>query len=436
MTRLLGALGTLPLVLLWLTGIVKGEPIFEYSFFLLIALLFLSWLFASKSRLEGLSRTTFLLSSLSIALTIGDLVLRIFFSDLIYERNHEIFIRMLPDRPELRRYVPSTTARREVVGDLGALDSRIEVRQARMEEFESDSFGFRNRPGKLKPPYNLLVLGDSVAAGSGSTQDESFGALLSSRFGYNVYNLSIPAAGPVQEFLNLRREFGRLKLSPDATVLLALFPSNDLVDSFEGITEISQKEEGTSLDQLGVVLADFRRRSAVSRLLWRFVANFQGASPQIIDRELANGRHMLFFRPYEVSAELERDEVGEDSRWPNFREAIGEIARFCGEKHLKLKVVLLPSKEEIYHWVIKQKAPFSLTYRPSGINESILDLCRERALDCYDPGAEIFDEARRYFNEKGGYLWWFDDTHPNPPGHEVLAHLIDRFLRSSAPEIH
>jgi hypothetical protein len=106
-----------------------------------------------------------------------------------------------------------------------------------------DARGYRTRP--LAPPgadsrTRVVVLGDSIAAGYGVSDEQTFPRLLDVRDnGIAVENLAVEGYGPGQELLVLRRD--GLRQQPDL-VVLAVCLRNDFVDSalpvalYDGVT--------------------------------------------------------------------------------------------------------------------------------------------------------------------------------------------------------
>jgi hypothetical protein len=106
-----------------------------------------------------------------------------------------------------------------------------------------DARGYRTRP--LAPPgadsnTRVVVLGDSIAAGYGVSDEQTFPRLLDVRDnGIAVENLAVEGYGPGQELLVLRRD--GLRQQPDV-VVLAVCLRNDFVDSalpvalYDGVT--------------------------------------------------------------------------------------------------------------------------------------------------------------------------------------------------------
>ncbi len=83
-----------------------------------------------------------------------------------------------------------------------------------MEQFDSDAFGFRNESSDYRqsPAPDVILLGDSFGEGSNATQEDILSSVLARDYGYRTYNLSMSAAGPLEEYVNI---FVTSTVSPD-----------------------------------------------------------------------------------------------------------------------------------------------------------------------------------------------------------------------------
>ena len=76
-------------------------------------------------------------------------------------------------------------------------------REPRQIDFRTDALGYRN--DTVPHQIDVVVLGDSFAAGAGVTQTATFAHTLATRHGLSVYNLSYPG-GPYEQYLNFSIE--------------------------------------------------------------------------------------------------------------------------------------------------------------------------------------------------------------------------------------
>lgn len=85
-----------------------------------------------------------------------------------------------------------------------------------------DKRGFRNKIDL--PRYDVIVLGDSFAEGSGVSDEQAWPVLLSQKAGISVYNLAVSGGNP-KTYLQALQQYG-LQLSPK-TVICMLYEGND-----------------------------------------------------------------------------------------------------------------------------------------------------------------------------------------------------------------
>jgi hypothetical protein len=95
---------------------------------------------------------------------------------------------------------------------------------------------------------------------------------------------------------------------------------------------------------------------------------------------------------------------------------------------LRTVVLILPTKGEVYPWILKGANKPSGEPRASGFSRAVLTACRRLGLSCLDVKPYFMQEADRIWASKGELLWWRDDTHLNGHGHEVLAKFVARHV--------
>ena len=114
---------------------------------------------------------------------------------------------------------------------------------------------------------------------------------------------------------------------------------------------------------------------------------------------------------------------------PNFKKlerTIAAMSALAEERKINLLVILLPTKGEVYRWVLDQRKPEPTDAQWSGFAQAVLKVCERTGLRCLDGKPYLVEEARRLFSSSGELLWWRDDTHLNERGHDVVAEFIQR----------
>lgn len=92
-------------------------------------------------------------------------------------------------------------------------------------DYKTNSYGFRSDDVDSSKEH-ILILGDSVAFGTGVTDNDTFPSLLNKRFKnrYQVLNLSVPGYGIDQYLLSLKRYVG--KLNPKI-IIVVIYTGDD-----------------------------------------------------------------------------------------------------------------------------------------------------------------------------------------------------------------
>ena len=187
---MLGLLGT---VALYAEGVLKSCWL---EVFLLTPLL---WVMVSPSFGPRQKGAMVAMVMTCVALVVCDLAGRPFADSYLHYSPAKMFSRKLPNLPILGRWDANVTYSGQAYGDLAAMKGEKEWREIREVVFQTDHPGFRN--GKIHEPIDLIVLGDSFTAGTGTSQDEIFSQVLESSYGRSVRRsgastIAHPGCGP------------------------------------------------------------------------------------------------------------------------------------------------------------------------------------------------------------------------------------------------
>lgn len=388
-----------------------------------LLLLFSLYAFSPLNKSALPKRISLVVLSSCLAATAFDLGARAVFYYLLDETPKELVVRAWPRLPLLNRFPPGVRFEGEVYGDLAGMSGRREWREYRPTLFVTDEHGLRNEPsaGEREPEPDLILLGDSFGVVRGTKQDETLSALLARSYGWRVYNLSSEAVSPWQEYANLLVEGERLRLKEGAVVLWMLFSGNDLDEQYLPVFEASQLPWRGRRGQLVDTVRRFRYLSPLRYVL--FGRDVPG-SESVIEKKFPDGRRLLFLAQYARN----KDRTAEDvRRHPNFeplRQTVGAMKRLADEKRLRLVVVLVPSKEEVYSWVLDDAAPWSTDGAPSPFSSAVEEMARQNGMSYLDLKPVLVSASRRVFEESGQLLWWADDTHWNSSAQKVAAEAI------------
>ena len=110
------------------------------------------------------------------------------------------------------------------------------------------------------------------------------------------------------------------------------------------------------------------------------------------------------------------------------------MKRLTEEKKVRLTVFILPTKGEVYRWILDRREPRPEDARLSGFAQAVLAECESVQLRCVDTKPYLVAEARRLFEQSGELLWWRDDTHLGERGHAAVAAFIAKeFAQGNTP---
>lgn len=399
---------------------VGAFNVFPYITVAVALTVFAAYAFGSaRDRLS--KQVVLVLLSVCFAVTLFDLAARPMFFYLFEVRPGERFIYRSPLLPQLQRYVAGVNFDGVTYGDLAAVSGRRDWREERRIKFVTDRYGFRNEPpaaGIEARPLDVILLGDSFGLAGGTSQEEILSSLLARDYGLNVYNLSISRQNPQQEYVNLLLEGKRLKVREGTCVLWLVFPGNDLDEPYYQELENPQPVWPGPLTRLVIAFNDFRSRSPVRRLLTH------AESELVVERKFVDGKRVLFFAPYAQRKGRTAEDVVQHPNFASLRATLGAMEKLAGERRLSVAVALVPSKEEVYSWVLEGAPPWSAAQAPSGFSTVLRGLCEQHRFRFMDLKPALVDASRRAYEKSGAVFWWRDDTHWNGDGQGAAATAI------------
>lgn len=397
------AVGALPSSLFW--------PLFIGSSAVVV------YAFARES--ERAKKITLTLVSVALTITISDLTLRLLpvVPDDLVEK--------WPRMPLVNRYVPDLNFEGYRFNDLSRMAGVKEWKEEKWVTVRTDSAGFRNETPDQVRPFDLILLGDSFGAGAVS-QEYTWTSILAKEYKLHTYNLSTPAAGPWHEYINLWAERDRLKAGKGAVLVWQLFAGNDL-DDYYGSLEVNDLPwHGTVGTWVHRINAS-RARSPVRYLLQR-----HDRSGDVVGADFPNGRKLLFYKPYIAAASRSTGEIIQHPNYARLRATIPAVKRLAESRGLRLAVVLVPAKEEVYSWVWEGTPPWSTGAEPSAFSDVLRDICTKEDLLFLDLKPHLVRESRRLYEASGQLLYWFDDTHMSMAGNKFTAPVIYSELMQKA----
>ena len=393
-------------------------------YFLAGALLLSAWAAIGRPAGRG-SRALTVVVAFGLSLSLADLAGRHLLHPYLYRTPVQIFARVWPPIPVLNRYAANVDYEGETYGDLADRSARKDLRVRRQITFRTDSNGFRNDPAR-EQQLDLVLLGDSFGLGSGARQEKMWASLFLDRYGLHTYNLSVSYVSPWKELLTLKAESDRLRLSGKTVVLWALFTGNDLDEDF-GDVALPARQPWWA--QLHTAFGGFRSRSSLANLVYRVAPSRRAQEAadrrEIIVRDIAGGRKMLFWTRYRAAKDRSPAAVMAHQNYPRLAAVFDEMNRVARAKGFTVGVTLIPTKEEVYDWLLDSSPPAA-----SGFSVVIRDLCTKEGFPFLDLGPFFSAAARELYEGSGELLFWPDDTHWNERGQELAATVVyERLLR-------
>lgn len=415
--------GPLALAAALATATLYAEGVLKSGWIEVALLAPVGWFLAVSGAASRLQNLLLSLIAVCVTLTGLDLALRPLMGQRLHYTPANVATRKLPKLPIVGRWDPHLAFDMDSYGDLAALAGEGRFREPRRIVFRTDSAGFRNVAEE--GPFDLLVLGDSFSAGAGTTDDETFARLLATRYGHHPYNLSYPG-GPYDQFVNFAIESPRLAFAPGATIVWAFYTGNDLDDAGGDIWEVDKLPWRGLVGQWQVEFRTFRNRSPLNQWMQALRWRWRGQGGGVIVREMPDRRAMLFQHAHEVWGTRSRAEVEAHPNFQKLERTMVAMRDLASARRLPITILILPTKGEVYRWVLDRREPAREDTDSSGFAQSVLGLCVRLQLRCADTKPYLVEEARRAYAASGELLWWRDDTHWGEHGHAAVAEFIAR----------
>jgi hypothetical protein len=385
-------------------------------------------LVAHGSLARFLPNVLIFIMAISFSLTLLDLILRPTLGPRLHYTPTNFSPHRYPELPIVARWDADQTLDMESYGDLAAMVGYPALQERRRIVFRTDEFGFRNRP--QTEPADVLILGDSYSAGAGTTDEETYARLLESHYGYHTYNLSYPG-GPYEQFITFAIEWPRLKVASRPRMIWTFYTGNDMDDVGGETWDLSHLPWRHGIAAWQVKFKTYRNRSPLNQWMEALRIKFKGKPTDVIVRSLPNGQPILFFKGQEIWGNQSRTAVEQHSNFEKLKRTLAAMRQLTTERHVDVTVLILPTKGEVYRWLLEARKPQPEDAHPSGFALAILDACKTAQIVCHDTKAYLVSEALRLYDTEGKLLWWRDDTHIGTYGHRAIAsYIADRVLNN------
>jgi len=376
-------------------------------------------------------RVVVALCSLMMTVGVSDLVAHPFLQRVLWVRANAMFGHRWERLPLLQRYPPNIRYEGRMFGDLASGTGVPADREWRQETFTTDAQGFRNAvdPDAAARPLQLLLVGDSFAEGANTAQAETLPQILARDYGYRLRNLAMGGAGPWDEYVNLSLEFDRLPAAPDLVILWLLFMGNDLDDPCYPMLDVVQLPWNGALRSAMQAYGSFRERSPIRVITDRARGTIgrwlgrEGASTRVARRDFMRVP-MLFYTDIMNRRGRTLDEVLHHRNWPCIQAVFGAMKALGERRHFRVAVATVPSKEDVYAWVLDGGEPWSSPEEGGSLTAAFKRLSQEQGFSFLDLQPALVRASRDQSEQSGATLWWRDDVHWNGAGQKVAADAI------------
>jgi hypothetical protein len=341
--------------------------------------------------------------SLAFCLGVCEAALRLVVSNPSYYRPDEVLAQFAGDSGR-SHYAPNRRLDFAMpFGDLFVLSDRTarDIVEPRRVEFVTDSLGYRDSVGPDNRRY--VLVGDSFAMGSGTTQARILGETLRRAHGVDIYTAAFPG-GPTDYASTVAWLKMHTSLVRARNVVALLFEGNDFT------CPASAPPPET--------IAEWRWRP-VTRLetyrlfygLTRVAIGSGELNRAVLVREIG-GKQVGFLQQYIAVTKRERA-----CDWSAIAAALAEM-----RPHLAL-IAFAPTKYRVYRdWLDPGSGLPHVHWQFLAAQAAALDV----------PALDLTPALRRHAAELlplGRYVFWRDDTHWNADGMDAAAAAIAAALR-------
>ncbi len=256
--------------------------------------------------------------------------------------------------------------------------------------------GIGLRDDKLENPY-IIAIGDSHTFGLAVNESDLWVNILEKKLNKEVLNMGIGSYGLIQE----ERMVKKYALQTEPKIILWQFSPNDYLESY--------RFENRNLNFTWHNLKQFAINNiAIAKFVWSKLGAIKHDAAVV---EYNEHNLSFVFEPYSFLNQADVNEeirVGENLG----KQAVTRAKKLADANDVKLIMILIPSKEEIY---------FDLTNNYQ--MDSMRNFCVELEFDCVDMTEEFSKQAKMYRQ-----LYFRKDAHLNSLGNKLVADEIYNYL--------
>ncbi len=286
------------------------------------------------------------------------------------------------------------------------------------------TIGFRDNPPAA--PVYAVAAGDSQTWGTYVAADQTWPKQLEAEVGAPVINMGVLGYGPIQ--YRIVTEKYALPVHP-RVVLWGFFAGNDFTDSTDYAEWEKAGKSYTGLEKPQTGMRDFLSRHVRLYELIKFalragIYSRRGATEQALTVPTAGGPDWTFYPDVlERLADGRRPDVAEG--WSLTQKALRDAQNATRAADARLVVVIIPPKELVY-WdvLLRGRVAEPSAYDLAEPVRTLMAFCATQGLDCLNLTPAFLEHTAR-----GEELYFREDAHLNPAGHQLTAQLIKDYLK-------
>jgi len=284
-----------------------------------------------------------------------------------------------------------------------------------------DEHGFRNRPGLSAP--RLLLVGDSFVEGYRVTQLDTVSERLSELLGIGVANYGQTGFSAHHGLSVLRSRVERV--DPEIVVWF-IFEGNDLPPRGSSYERFLEGMRRKAASQASFGERSFVRNFSAAAAFWSTLAV---RSWSRADRASLRTGHLVGKAPGPETAIYFQFEppVYDRDRLAEFQTTLVEGKSVCDRIDAKLLLLFVPIKHGVYGALVEYpKGSEVAQWRNSGLATRLAEWSDRQGIAFLDLGPALRDAAR-----EGRLVYFLDDAHWSPEGHDAVAREVGRQLLES-----
>jgi hypothetical protein len=326
---------------------------------------------------------------------------------------------------------------------------RDQVLQQHRIEFTIDRYGLRNTHSPAES--TVFALGDSFCFGYHTTQADLFTERLGARIGSPIYNMGVSGTSPMQQFQLFEHH---LRTWPDVfkprQLVWLIFEGNDLEESYAEKAPSVKKEQGltqtfdgTLVGMVASIPSVVRQQSLLRLALGRDVSlsatrntaqNHYELDGETIAYPLFRSKQFgprLFRQQYLDRAVQPESYVTQHPNAPRLAAVFERMKALAAAHGISVTIVTVPSDVRLYKDAFEDMPPVSP--EPYFLNY-VKKLAAGNGFGIVDLYELLKPQASTEL------LYYRDDTHWTPRGHQLVADLLAEHLApnpagSAAPNV-